>query len=91
MNEYTLNRLSTYQLAEFALRSATLLATVTRPTAKMELYYINRHFIEICYSSYKVPGQPAQWRLYSANHFPDDPSSTEYLTIYLQQIKLSVD
>lgn len=91
MNEYALNRLTVHQLAELALKSATFLAVVTRSAVKMELYYLNGHFIEVCYRSDTLPEQPAQWYLYSANHFPDTPSSSKYLTIYLQQIKLAVD
>ncbi|MBD2755511.1 hypothetical protein [Spirosoma validum] len=91
MSEYTLNQLTTYQLAELALKSATFLAVVTRSTAKMELYYLNGHFIEINYCLNTPTKQSGQWRLYSANHFPDDPSSAKYLTIYLKQIELVID
>lgn len=91
MDEYALNRLTSDQLAELALTSATLLVAISEPTVKLELYYLNRHFVEVTYCLNTFPGQSAQWRLYSANHFPDEPSSTKYLTIYLQQIKLSIN
>lgn len=91
MSEYTLNRLTTEQLAELAFRSATFLATVTRSAAKMELYYLDGHFIEVNYCVDTLSEQLGLWQLYSANHFPNDPSSAKYLTIYLQQIELVVD
>ena len=85
MTEYALNRLPSPQLAELALSSATFLAAVTLPSVKIELYYLKGHFIELSFYARKRPGEPAQWRLYLANHFPDVPASTKYLTIYLEQ------
>lgn len=90
MTEYALNQLAPSKLAELAFTSATFVADVTQSSAKLELYYLNGYFIEISYSPKKRPGQPAEWRLYSANHFPDVPASTKYLSIYLQQIELPV-
>ena len=90
MTEYALNRLTSNQLAELAFTSATFLAEVAQPSVKIELYYIKGHFIEISYSAKVRPGNPAQWRLYTANHYPDVPASTKYLTIYLKSLKLPV-
>lgn len=91
MTEYALNQMTPSKLAELALSSATFVAVVTQLSVKLELYYLNGYFIEISYSFRKLPGQSAQWRLYSANHFPDVPDSTKYLTIYLKLIKLRMD
>ena len=91
MTEYALNQMPPSKLAEFALSSATFVAVVTQSSVKLELYYLNGYFIEISYSFRKRSGQTPQWRLYSANHFPDVPDSTKYLTIYLESIKLPVD
>ena len=91
MTEYALNQMPPSKLAEFALNSATFVAVVAKSSLKLELYYLNGYFIEISYSLKKRPGQTPQWQLYSANHFPDVPDSTKYLTIYLEPIKLSID
>ena len=90
MTEYMLNRLTSNQLAEYAFVSATFLADVVRSSVKIELYYIKGHFIEISYSTKVRSGNSSQWRLYSANHYPDSPASTKYLTIYLKSFKLPV-
>ena len=90
MTEYTLNRLTSTQLADFATASATFLAVVIQSSVKLELYYTRGHFIEISYCAKERPGQSTQWRLYSANHYPDVPASTKYLSIYLTSFKLPV-
>lgn len=88
MTEYALNHLTPTKLAELAFSSATFLAVVARAAVKLELYYLDGYFIELCHTFKKRSGQPTQWRLYSANHFPDVPESTKYLSIYLKQIEL---
>ena len=90
MTEYALNQLPAPQLAELALSSATFIAVVTGSSVKIELYYLKGHFIELSFYARKRPGEAAQWRLYSANHFPDIPASTKYLTIYLEQTELLI-
>ncbi|WP_460906496.1 hypothetical protein [Spirosoma areae] len=88
MTEYALNRLTSRQLAQLAFNAATLIAVATELSVKLELYYIEGYFIEVSYSLKKLSDKPAQWRLYSANHYPDVPASTKYLTIFLQPISL---
>ncbi len=91
MTEYALNKFNTTQLAEFAQSSATFLTAVESSTVKIELYHTGSHFVELSYSLRKKVGQRKhEWKLYSANHYPDAPSSTKYLTLYLDQIKLSI-
>lgn len=91
MTEYALNQLPASQLAELALSSATFIAVVARSSVKIELYYLKGHFIELSFYTRKQPGVDAKWRLYSANHFPDVPASTKYLTIYLEQAQLLIN
>ena len=90
MNEYTLNQLTVSQLAEFARTSTLFLAVARCRSAKMELYYVEGQFIELSYCLKKQPDQLADWRLYSANHFPNTSASTKYLEIYLRQIRLPI-
>jgi hypothetical protein len=90
MTEYALNRFNTTQLAEFAHSSAMYLTTVESSTVKIDLYHTERHFVEISYSLRKGMDGKHNWKLYSANHYPDAPSSTKYLTFFLDQIELSV-
>ena len=91
MPEYILNRLNPSQLAGLAVTSATLLAVLTRPSVKVELYYLEGHFIEISYCVAKRPDHSAPWRIYSANHYPDGPISTKYLAFFARHVKLVID
>ena len=90
MPEYALNQLTYAQLAKLALTSATSIAVAVEASVKLELYYLEGHFIELSYSLKEGPGSAAKWRLYSANHYPDVPASTKYLTIYLDCFELPV-
>lgn len=91
MTEYALNKFSTAQLAEFAYTSATFLTVVESSTVKIELYHTGSHFVELSYSLRKKMSQKQGWKLYSANHYPDAPSSTKYLALFLDQIELSIN
>jgi len=90
MTEYTLNQLSSFQLAELAYTSATYIAVITQSSVKIELHYIKGYFIEITYKASKRLEKPQQWQLYAANHFPDTPVNTHYLTIYLDQVSTPI-
>lgn len=91
MTEYALNQLTYAQLAKLALTSATCLAVAIQTSIKLELYYVGGHFIELSYSLKAGQEASAQWRLYSANHYPDVPASTKYLAIYLDCFELPVN
>ncbi|GAB3947035.1 hypothetical protein GCM10028805_18540 [Spirosoma harenae] len=90
MNESALNQLTVSQLADFARSSTLFLAATHCRTAKLELYYIEGQFIELSYRLKKLSQQPADWQLYSANHFPNTSANTKYLHIYLRQIQLPI-
>lgn len=85
MTEYALNKLDIMQLVELACSTGTFLAVFETPTFKIELYHTGGHFVEISYSLKKS----SEWRVYAANHFPDGPGSTKYLSLYLDQIELT--
>ena len=88
MTTSRLNQLSAAQLAAVAAGPATFIAQVVQGSARLELYYIAGHFIELGYYSKRFLGFSYQWRLCFANHFPNSPASTPYLTIYLPSITL---
>lgn len=90
MTTSRLNQLSAAQLATLAARSATFIAQVVQASARLELYYIAGHFIELGYCPKRFLGYPYQWRLCFVNHFPDNPASTPYLTIYLPAITMRI-
>lgn len=90
MTNSRLNQLSAAQLATLATRSATFVAQVNQASARLELYYVADHFIELGYSPKRFLGYPFQWRLCFANHFPNSPASTPYLTVYLPSITLPI-
>lgn len=89
MTEYQLNQLTTAQLAEFACSRATFLIAVDHPPVKIELYHTGSHFVEVSYALRRKANQNAEWQLYCANHYPDAPASTKYLTLYLDKIDLA--
>ncbi|GAB4022656.1 hypothetical protein [Spirosoma koreense] len=91
MTAFTLNRLTPFQLARLAYSTATFLTTVARPACKIELYYLEGYFIELSYRLTDQTENDSQWELHAANHYPDLPASTTWLTIYMHPIKLLIN
>ena len=81
MAEYELNQLTTAQLIDFTQHEGTFLIATRHDNVESELYYVRGHFIEISYLLKKAAKGKEEKQIYCANHYPNTPFCTKYLTL----------
>lgn len=90
MAEYELNQLTSTQLIALAQHEGIFLIATRDAKVEYELYYVRGHFVEVSFLLKKMAKGEVKRQFYCANHFPNTPFGTKYLSLYLDEIHLPV-